>query len=230
MDNPSYNVCHIYILGLGCSINYSGLVAKKKYYENTTKKNINIFCNTDTRDSRASVAKVYLCNVSIRTNTPFVQHVYKFVLEQINNNKVIIVGHSYGGAVASKIAELFSKNRPKEECDRLHIATMGSIYISPKNKVENIDIINYMHVNDISMNCNGLKQPVLSDFQNEDLSNTSNDQNIVWIKKNNERINKRSVFSHNSWKIHRSVYTPLNLSIFINDNIHLTDKKYSEYF
>ena len=105
----------------------------------------------------------------------FLNRIIIQILYDLNNSKkVTILSHSFGGAIANRIAEIldmgfYSENNENNEdydfikkiikdknidnynelIGLLNIITFGSIYIS--NKIKNINIINYVSKNDYSV-------------------------------------------------------------------------------
>lgn len=87
--------------------------------------------------------------------TPFVTHVISKVCRALRRGeRVILVGHSYGGSVASRVA-MYLRERCDDtvNTDTLHIATLGSIFIPPVRLTKGIDILHYTFPNDIALVC-----------------------------------------------------------------------------
>jgi hypothetical protein len=66
---------------------------------------------------------------------------------------VLVIGVSYGGYVASKIAEELAMS--PEVLGRLKVRTFNSIYV-PTPKPAGVDIVHSIAFNDMSLECNGL--------------------------------------------------------------------------
>lgn len=64
---------------------------------------------------------------------------------------VVLVGHSYGGSVVAACAEGMKRRNP-----RLHMVTLGSIYVPGPSRTPYADIRHVVNVGDIAMKCNGL--------------------------------------------------------------------------
>jgi hypothetical protein len=121
--------------------------------------------------------------------------VYREILSKLHEGyEVLIVGHSYGGAIASKMAELFnvaeSSIRP-----RVHIVTLGSIYIPKTKLIKDVDLVHYMHVYDISLRCNSLEKKV-----------NHNNKHIIWIKSlEGQSKSPHGIFAAaKEWQYHKS--------------------------
>ena len=82
------------------------------------------------------------------------------ILEQQGKN-VLLLGHSYGGLVATQIAQLLSSTT----CDtRISLATFGSIYI-PKETIKNIGKqVHYLFIGDLVNRINGVSEPTIQEY------------------------------------------------------------------
>jgi len=129
--------------------------------------------------------------------------VYGKILEKLQEGyNVYVTGHSYGGAIAGKVAELL--NDAEEHIRiRIHIATTGSIYIPKTARVNNVDIVHYMHVHDISLRCNELQKKV-----------NHKNKRIIWFQKVNDKSKSPHMIAE--WKHH-------------NDNIYDHLQEYMLY-
>ena len=152
---------------------------------------------------------------------------YRFtVLKQIvddiiNNKKVYVYGHSFGGAIVNQIAEELQKLLNDTQQQNLFMATYGSIYISPKELVLNINIKNYIHLGDVSVKQNkrNITEPTLQVFNENskiidrdktDCPTPNSTWNCIGIKYMND-ITQNIIwicYIHNT--SHRYVYDPSN--------------------
>jgi electron transfer flavoprotein alpha subunit len=71
-------------------------------------------------------------------------------------NNVMLIGHSYGGAIVSRVAEKLNMC-PIKDVVNLQVATFGSICISDAEDVRNICMKQFMFTNDIMLKFNNLK-------------------------------------------------------------------------
>ena len=119
---------------------------------------------------------------------------------------VMIVGHSYGGSIAARIATVLN-NHPKAA--NVHIATMGSIYNIKKEEANNIDLVQYMFVKDVALKCANLKSikfaTAQTKYQYDPVSN------ITWLP--------QPINTDKRWDIHNS-YNNLCNEVIYSKNIH----------
>jgi hypothetical protein len=152
-----------------------------------------------------SVSKIWydifktLCFFSPNKTSSFVQQVHSIVNHYIDKDyDVFIIGHSYGGSIASIIAETFNDKKQRKN---LHVITFGSIYVPKPDKTNNIDIKHFMRVNDVALKCNRLVY--------------KKDTHVHWIKTHNQ-TNQFSLFGTNDqWISH-------------NNYIHIMEKLLSK--
>ena len=121
------------------------------YTQNQVNNIVTYFCNFE-RYSNISSMSV--------TKNKYYEDSLKYVLKYLKNpdyNNVIVIGHSYGGSIASKIATYLyvhkddHKNSHKlteAQLNKLQMATIGSIYIPPIIKTANVKIHHYVYAND----------------------------------------------------------------------------------
>jgi hypothetical protein len=97
-------------------------------------------------------------------------------------NDVMLVGHSYGGAVVSMVAEKLN-TFPKRDTGKLQIVTFGSIYVANTEAVSNMHMRQFMFTNDIVLKINKLKHDSMD---------------VTWL-----HSGKKGEFSsHNSYSIY----------------------------
>jgi hypothetical protein len=115
--------------------------------------------------------------------------IVRTIAKQIQEDKtVLLYGFSVGGLVVQRICEILNicvKNErlsqlilglvlDYDKLERFKVATFGSIYISPIERVEYIDIMNYMMVDDVVTRTNlfefglGFTVPLSDEFEEED--------------------------------------------------------------
>jgi hypothetical protein len=208
-ENEKYHI--YYILGLG---NKEDDTLFQEY-------NILYYCNDDhlikkvhiiVNSNPLSIVKNIVKTVCFMKPTPNTKIVAEIRDLLVKKEKVLVVGHSYGGAVAGCVAEEFNKlnKLDKDLLKNLQIATFGSIYISPNNNVSNINFKQYMMTNDIALKCNKLPKNLNVSkwpFYANDVTN-----NVTWIANDNDITNR--------WRIHNS-YDYYMYNIFKTKNINL---------
>lgn len=113
------------------------------------------------------------CPRLVRDNK-FTRSIMSKVVGHLNsdpNLHVLLLGHSYGGAAAVFVAQMIYEQQ-KHLLDRLHVATMGSIYTP---QIPNFDLHHYMAVGDTACMCNGLIRPASR-------SSRSSRSDVTWVK------------------------------------------------
>jgi hypothetical protein len=147
----------IVVYGLGCHTNLERLRSLK--YQMTAKKNksidkIDVLCNIEDPGSvRYNVWKSLVDQKAIREPTKFVRSVLgKVCNAMMRGEKVILVGHSYGGSVVSRVA-MYLRMCPNIRRENLELATFGSIFIPPTT--ETGPMRHFTYSNDIARMCQG---------------------------------------------------------------------------
>ncbi len=96
-------------------------------------------------------------------------------LEQSTN--VILVGHSYGGFIACKVAEALNQHSCSE---RIQLITLGSLYI-PRSPIQGIRMErHYLFLGDIAQRINQTDEPTLEEWVKNGVGPYHGQQNIVW--------------------------------------------------
>jgi hypothetical protein len=77
-----------------------------------------------------------------------------------NNKKLLIQGHSFGGAILNRIAIDINRNYKneeitKEQINNITFKTMGSIFIPNISLIQDINIENYLFLGDVAQRLNG---------------------------------------------------------------------------
>lgn len=152
--NPTQDVC-IYIMGLGCINKQNDYIYVKSFacrISDMSENNVIILC-PKTRTALSTIELIYtrgckkrnrnliknsdnfnILNTTIGNLTPFMKTLKENITDILekqkpHQKKVLIYGHSFGGAVANKISEIISNNR-------LHIFAAGPIYITTTEKLQ----------------------------------------------------------------------------------------------
>ncbi len=115
---------------------------------------VDVFCNTETAHTMTrDILLRLLRQKKPLPDSAFVEKVRKAVCDALRRGeRVLLVGHSYGGSVATRIAEKV----PCAHADRLEVATFGSIYIrSPRALTPGVTAKHYSYDVDIAAMCHG---------------------------------------------------------------------------
>ena len=182
--------------GLGCNTKVNetmvkGMVQQIIKENNITNINsITLQCDNSTMNVIKNIAKT-ACYMRPAKNDKFVMKTVSAIRELLDAGKhVIMIGHSYGGAVNSLVAHHLN-NHPRVK--NLQIATLGSIYIAPKSDISNIRMKQYMMLNDIALRCAKVAPPKqMGEFYDDPGTG------VTWVRPN---PNKKS-----RWEIHGSYY------------------------
>lgn len=145
-------LCVFFIFGLGCkyvddddiSTFREDLATSAKIDKNDVK----LICHDKHLAPVRGIFSSYLKQNPMK-NSSFLRKLEKDVREHsIIYKKVLIYGHSYGGLIASRLAEELDMDMYKN----VHIATFGSIFMLEPNliKIKNIPITNYQSIGDVS--------------------------------------------------------------------------------
>lgn len=203
-----------YIHGLGCS-NKSA-----DYYVNLAAEwtkllgvPTEILCNSSYASALVDVSRSY-CRYELPTNS-FVLECIKKIKEKLDKYLyVYVIGHSYGGSVANRVAEYFSKNVHLNN-NLLQIATMGTIYVSPPSVRITVSIVNYMINGDVALKCNGCAQT------------KKNCENMLWLSSAKHKVKQSFFGTRQEWDIHNS-YGNLIFNLIANkdsiSNLRATDE------
>jgi hypothetical protein len=146
----------IFIPGLGCSA-----VGDDMHFEQYGRYLMNIYkydqyhaiCNSDMRNQVKNVAKrIFRIKPSLKND--FIQNVFAILRTYLKSGyRLVIIGHSYGGSVVSRIAEILlaDSSISSAEKSRVDMATFGSIYIPKIQMPREIRIAHYMDIHDIAL-------------------------------------------------------------------------------
>lgn len=138
-------------------INVFGLNCTFKYFNShsVTVDSYNIpilhFCNTSTLKTVTNISKQY-CNY-ININDKFIQYILNVAIYFMDKGFTVhLIGHSYGGSVVSRVAEIIDSRDVQKT---ISCTTMGSTYV-PFKELQTINLEHYMYYNDIvlMMSCN----------------------------------------------------------------------------
>ena len=135
---------HIYNLsGLWCTDpNRTTIHGDVKLIQRSNKSLTHLFMNIGLRCWKREQAK-----------DSYVSRVIREIRKSLADPRVIhvyIIGHSYGGYVASEVV-LTLKNDPNAH--KLVVNTYASIYLLSKHQFQGIQMKQYMNKNDVSLRC-----------------------------------------------------------------------------
>ena len=152
-----------YVNGLGC---YGLSEQQENVYKtwisswsNIQEENIKYKCHK-TSSALKCIVKTYFNSMPLKESN-FVNNLVDEITADISNTaykNVLVFGHSFGGAIVNRVAEIFNTNysqtRSTVNYNKLSMVACGSIYIPDYNNIENINIINYLSNSDVAMKCN----------------------------------------------------------------------------
>lgn len=185
-----------FVLGLGCSLSKHDNNHFKHYLENLSKaKRSVIHCNESLKQVLGDIAKV---NIKVKLKQDkFVSSVYDSVIKDIDNGyRVLLLGHSYGGSVVARIAEIANNSFNK----RLVIKTFGSIYIPSFEKTKNAHVEHFIFTDDVCLKCNKLQNLA----HHDQVTWLSHDYSpgVSFFQKLNPFGSKKQWLIHNSYENH----------------------------
>ena len=180
--------------------NYLQNTFSNKYLE------VQVECDGSTLNIFKDIVKTY-CYMKPSTTNKFVVSIHdkinKLLLENYN---VTIIGHSYGGSVAARLATMFNSH---SHVAKLQIVTLGSIFNIKKSEASNVNLVQYMYSNDVALRCANIKS---FDVTKTGLKHHYDpDTNIVWLPKPSH-LSKQ-------WDIHNA-YGQLCSNIIYHKDIH----------
>ena len=196
----------IVVYGLGCGSSDDNLQLISNNLSIISHIPIEVMCDkSEVLSVGATIVATY-CKITPWKLDKFVKEVYKTVKKNIEDGfNIILIGHSYGGSVVSRVAEIFNNDEPTKSLSNLEIATMGSIYIPKANNVKNVKIKHYMYTYDISLKCNGLEN--------------NNDKRITWIDLKLNKPKFSFLGTNEQWKVHLN-YENLIITLLKNNDIN----------
>lgn len=133
--NAINNLVVIHVHGLGChqylkppekwaTSSCHSVEAKYKKYPNDTE-----CCNSMVNDIFGDIVKAKIYKPKDKTD--FVLFILKQVLQHLPKKYVILTGHSYGGSVVNRVANIIERENP-QFLKRISFITIGSIYLPPR--------------------------------------------------------------------------------------------------
>lgn len=191
-------------IGLGC--------ANVKNYKDHSEASLQEMCNPVNKVVSSIIKRKFIRDMKI---TQFVIDRAADVSQELAKGRhILLLGHSYGGSVAVRVAQLLSMH---PYANRVHLATFGSIYI---RKVANIvNQVHYVWIGDVVTKLLYLKEPKEPMWDPE--------HNVLWMKhpviKPNSKIKRAVAFfgTENEWKLHGD-YTWLIMDVMKKLDVHAT--------
>lgn len=143
-----------FVFGLGCD--QLDLDKEKKIFSRNTgidESNMILLCHKNSSAIK-SIGKTYF-NLCPLYDSDFIKKFTASIIANVKDyDKILIYGHSFGGAIVNRVAEELNKQEDKSFYNKIYMAAFGSIYIPEKmSKQEGINIINYLARGDVVRKC-----------------------------------------------------------------------------
>ena len=139
------------VYGLGCNRFKDGVKERGVTLNRIRNKDavhaVQVMCNTVDPSSMTYDIWKRLQDQELES-TPFVRLVAEKVDAMVSRKEpVILLGHSYGGSVVSRVGMML------QDAEFLRIGTFGSIFVPPPEATGSLDIRHYLYTNDIAAVC-----------------------------------------------------------------------------
>lgn len=192
----------IFVLGLGCNETEQIRVSLQKYFRTPCI----VMCNKSLGKTIVNIGKT-VCYLPPSKKSKFVHEVFYEVLEHANRDyNVTVVGHSYGGSVVSRVAEILTDKGITKT--NIRMITTGSIYVPKPNLTKNANIRHLMFKNDVALRCNHL--------------NPRTDTYVDWLVHKTHKNYEPKFFnifgSGTEWEVHNDYFEILYKMIKIEKN------------
>lgn len=140
------------VLGLGCTaLAEKDVEGMRVRMERRLGLPVRVFCDRSLSRTLLGIGKA-ACAMRPSGSSAMVKQVLGWAEHYTKVGfDVVLIGHSYGGSVVAACAEGLQRRNP-----RLHMVTLGSIYVPPPQRTPFAEIKHVMNVGDIAMKCNGL--------------------------------------------------------------------------
>lgn len=150
---------------------YLALEEQEELYNSIKKlnipyENIHIKCY---KQSYINIVKSYIGFTPLKVNrfknSEITESLYEEILVLSAESEVIVIGHSYGGAIINRVALLMHQRLPIPPTN-VYFLAFGSIYI-PRKRYEpfNVNLINYLSLGDVALKTNWLRAPKFVDLK-----------------------------------------------------------------
>lgn len=145
------------VLGSRCSnLSQNNIKEIQSQLEERYEMPCEVICNPSFGNTLKNIGKT-ICHIPPSKSSTTVRSLYSKVIRHLNQGyNVIVFGHSYGGSVASRVAEILHDRQIRT--NRLLIVTFGSIYVPNPNRTQGVNIRHVMFDNDVALRCNHLKR------------------------------------------------------------------------
>ena len=182
------------IFGLGCPTNEIKIKEIQQNFSASTNipvSNVNIICRP-WYDAIRGIGSSFIHQQPIH-HRHFLRTLAIHILSHaIQYDKVIVYGHSYGGAIVNRVAEeLNEKDTNGTHLSKIFMAAFGSIYIT---KLSRVNLLNYVFIGDVSLKLNHLADTTLN-ILDKDLKD-ENGKILLKYKKSNENIIRLCEYDH----------------------------------
>jgi hypothetical protein len=147
----------VYYMFLGAGCNNASLgdfdSIRGDIVDAITIDRVHVECNRNASDTYSYI--VQQCFWFGAKDNKFARQYVDTIINVMENKRyVILMGHSYGGAIVSNIVEMIQQKEP-ELCKQgwLIARTFGSIYVPKYEKTSFVNLKHYIYQNDISWMC-----------------------------------------------------------------------------
>lgn len=143
------------VVGLGCSVQDAAAMQQiRDTLAPVMGMPIEILCNPSLASTIRNIAKTY-CHIIPSKKDPFVQKVKEMTLAHLAaGKKVHLMGFSYGGSVAARVAESISGDGPR--LSGLRVSTYGSVYVPDPSRTVGVRTRHFLYANDVALRCNSM--------------------------------------------------------------------------
>lgn len=170
-STPLKKICLFIIYGMGCSLfKKEDIENIQKYYHNLSKNKIPIDdIYWECHHKHLAPIRGIACSIfetKPMNNSTFLQNLCGNIKNKCNEyENILICGFSYGGLIANRIAEELNSTY-NAIFSKIFISTFGSIYISPPDSINQMNIINYISIGDVAEKCNHIEMKKYVELKN----------------------------------------------------------------
>ena len=155
---PARTTRMIIVYGFTCDLTRKTLDRKRAELMQIRHKSIDavdVECNLEEPNSMTyDIWRRLVSSGKLLEPTSFVRKIMAKVCDALGRGeRVVLVGHSYGGSVASRVGMFLKKFCPAADLSRLEILTLGSIFVPPPETTQGIRIKHVAYSNDVARVC-----------------------------------------------------------------------------